>query len=97
MMYMIPSLLALRDRVTALDPGCGRHDTARTQHKVACPAERMLAGCLRPVTTDRGERTESLVDRVLHGAHAGRDVVPDDRRLGVELREQPLDCLPLIH
>src|SRR5215470_771654 len=74
-----------RDVVSLLDRGGRWHDAPGTEHEVAGPAERMLAVVARPVAADVGERTEPRVDLVSHLAHAGRDVVPDDRRLRMEL------------
>jgi transposase len=83
------------DVVTAPDAGPGRHDPAGAQHEVAGPAERMLAGGLRPVAADRAERAEPAVDLVLHLPHAGSDGVADHRGLGPEPGQQRLDPVAL--
>jgi hypothetical protein len=57
----------------------------------------MLAVAAGPIAADGEERAEPAVDLVSHLAHAGRDVVPDDRRLRLVLSQQTLDPLLLAH
>ena len=55
----------------------------------------MLAVAASPIAADGGERAEPPVNLVSHLAHAGRDAVPDGRRLRPELGQQALDPLLL--
>src|SRR5215472_3005896 len=80
-----------RNVVALLDGGDGWHHSPGAEHEVARPAQRMLAVIARTVAADGGERAEPAIDLVSHLAHARRDVVPDDRRLRLVLRQQAFD------